>query len=70
MYILHVLEEFSAPIIRVGPSPELGMDVVSRLRMRGAMPPPVAYTVLMCKWTSSPVPYLIVFQRIDGVSFF
>jgi hypothetical protein len=53
MYILHVLEESSAPIIRVGPSPELGMDVVPRLRMHGAMPP---CTFSMCKGTSSPVP--------------
>jgi len=43
-------------IIRVGPSSELGMDVVPRLRMRGAMPPPAPCTVLMCKGTSSPVP--------------
>jgi hypothetical protein len=55
LYILHVLEESSAPIIRVGPSPELGMDVVPRLRMHGAMPPPAPCTFLMCTGTSSPV---------------
>lgn len=63
MYILHVWEESSAPIIRVGQSPELGMDVVPRLRMRGAMPPPAACTVLMCKGTSSPVPVSHSFSK-------
>jgi hypothetical protein len=55
MYILHVLEQSSNPIIRLGPSPELGMNLVPRLRMHGAMPPPAPCTFFMYKGTSSPV---------------
>lgn len=70
MYILHVLEESSAPIIRVGLSPELGMGVVPRLRMHGAVPPPAPCTFVMCKGTSSPVSLSRSFRRNDGGSFF